>query len=175
MIALVVKDYDDQNIAEDCEAGWRRLCSEVLVRTHYHLVELCRRHRRLGRFGMQPSSRREWEDLRRQIASYRWVFCGTGGEFTFEQTCEDVGLDPELVRRQLLSQCRPRRDINLLVDWVVRQEKSQDMRSRTCSRRRASEPFNLVDAVREFRSEHADREGRRGAQTHAVCRYGRKR
>jgi hypothetical protein len=32
-----------------------------------------------------------------------------------------------------------------------------------------------VDAVREFRSEHADREGRRGAQTHAVCRYGRKR
>lgn len=164
MIAAVVTDYDDENVIEDCETGWRRFCSEVLVRTHYHLCELCRRHRVMGRFGMQPTCRKEWEILRRQVAAYRWVFGGTGGEFTFEQACLDLGLDPRLVRERLLSQARPRRDINLLVDWVSRQ------RERPGSRQEP-DAISVPDAVREFRSMHGGKQGRRGVQTHAICRY----
>ena len=103
MIAVAVTEYDDENIVEECETGWRRFCAEVLVRTHYHVRELCRRHRRLGYRQMLPSSRKEWEILRRQVAAYRWAFDGTGGEFTFDQTCRDLSLDPEIVRRKLLS------------------------------------------------------------------------
>lgn len=164
MIAAVVTEYDDENVIEDCETGWKRFCSEVLVRTHYHLCDLCKRHRVMGRYGMQPSSRKDWEILRRQVAAYRWVFDGTGGDFTFDQTCADLGLDPVLVRRRLLSQARPRRDINLLVDWVVRQKE------KPCAHRDPKDPC-LVDAVRQFRAANAGRQGRRGAQTHAVCRY----
>jgi hypothetical protein len=171
MIAHVVTDYDDENIVEDCETGWTRFCREVLVRTYYHMSDLCRRHRRMGRFGMQPTCRKEWETLRRGIAAYRWVVDGTGGEFTFDQTCRDAGLDPAILRRKLLSQCQPRRDINLLVDWVVRHEKAHESK-----RRRdvveVEEGFDLVSAVREFRLLNANKSGRRGAQTHAVCRQG---
>lgn len=166
MIAAVVTDYDDENIIEDCEAGWKRFCSETLVRTHYHVRELCNQHRRLGKYGMQPTTRKGWETLRRQIAAYRWAFCGTGGLFTFDQTCTDLGLDPHLVRRKLLSLCRPRRDINLLVDWVASQ------RERACAVRTADDAGcpDLVSAVQKFRLQ-GDKQGRRGVQTHAVCRY----
>lgn len=171
MIAPVVTDYDDENVIEDCETGWTRFCREVLVRTHYHLTDLCRRHRRMGRFGMQPANRKEWETLRRGIASYRWVFDGTGGDFTFDQTCRDVGLDPCILRRRMLSLCQPRRDINLLVDWVVRHEKAHESRCRKdCDE--LEDGFDLVAAVREFRLLHGNKAGRRGAQTHAVCRQG---
>jgi hypothetical protein len=170
MIAHVVTDYDDENIIEDCEAGWSRFCREVLVRTYYHMSDLCRRHRRLGRYGMQPTSRKEWEALRRGVAAYQWVVDGTGGEFTFDQTCRDVGLDPAILRRRLLSMCQPRRDINLLVAWTVRHEKAQESRRLGRRPEPSEETFDLVTAVREFREGHGQRTGRRGAQTHATCR-----
>lgn len=167
MIAAVVREYDDEGVVEDCEEGWKRFCIEVLVRTHYHLVELCRRHRMLGRFGMEPADRKGWEDLRRMAATYRWVFQGSGGAFTFEQTCEDVGLCPTLVRQRLLSQANPRRDINLLVDWVFSQPEK--------SRRPEQEPPRICDSVRKVRAAGGCRSVRRGAQTHAVCRYSGRR
>lgn len=170
MIAVAVTDYDDENIVDDCEAGWKRFCIETLVRTHYHLKSLCADHRRLGRFGMQPTSRKAWEILRRQIAAYRWVFDGTGGLFTFEQTCRDLGLDPRLVRAKVVSQCRPRRDINLLVEWVVRQEDRRDAKRRREDSDAGGVGTSIVAAVRDFRRRYGSREGRRGAQTHAVCR-----
>jgi hypothetical protein len=170
MIAHVVTDYDDENIIEDCETGWSRFCREVLVRTYYHMSDLCRRHRRLGRYGMRPESRKEWEALRRGVAAYQWVVEGTGGEFTFDQTCRDVGLDPAILRRRLLSMCQPRRDINLLVAWTVRHEKAQESRRLGRRPEPSEEAFDLVSAVREFREGHGHRTGRRGAQTHAKCR-----
>lgn len=115
---------------------------------------------------MQPNSRKEWEILRRQCAAYRWVFEGSGGNFAFDQTCADLGLDPVLVRRRLLSQARPRRDINLLVDWVFRQKEKTGPRSEPAL-------IDLPSAVREFRRTHAGRAGRRRVQTHAACRYSR--
>jgi hypothetical protein len=171
MIAVAVKDYDDENIVEDCEAGWGRFCAEVLVRTHYHVRELCRRHRRLGYAQMLPSSRKEWETLRRQVAAYRWAFEGAGGLFTFDQTCLDLRLDPALVRRKLLSLCRPERDINLLVAWAARQKEKANGNCRGQGEDDRRVGSGLVDAVRDFRSRHGERAGRRGAQTHAVCRY----
>jgi hypothetical protein len=170
MIAHVVTDYDDENIIEDCEAGWTRFCREVLVRTHFELTDLCRRHRRLGLYGMQPTTRKQREVLRRGVAAYRWVVEGTGGGFTFEQTCLEVGLDPAILRRRMLSLCRPRRDINLLVAWTVRHGNAQESRRLGRRPEPAQETFDLVSAVRKFRERHGQRIGRRGAQTHAYCR-----
>lgn len=171
MIAVAVRDYDDENVIEECESGWRRFCAEVLVRTHYHVTELCSRHRKCGSAGMVPRTRKEWETLRRQVAAYRWVFDGTGGLFTFDQTCADLGIDPALIRRKLLSQARPEGDINLLVRWVSLQQERPHKSPRRSRRRKGW----LVRAVREFRQQAERRPGRRGAQTHAVCRYGRGR
>lgn len=171
MIAVAVRDYDDENVIEECESGWRRFCAEVLVRTHYHVTELCARHRKFGSAGMVPNTRKEWEILRRQVAAYRWAFEGTGGPFTFEQTCGDLGIDPALIRRKLLSQACPDRDINLLVRWVSLHTERTHKPPRQSRRRKGW----LPKAVREFRLRAERRPGRRGAQTHAVCRYGRQR
>lgn len=170
MIAVAVRDYDDENVIEECESGWRRFCAEVLVRTHYHVTELCDRHRKCGRMRMVPSTRKEWETLRRQVAAYRWVFHGTGGLFTFAQTCADLGLDPDLVRRKLLSQASPAGDINLLVRWVsLHKERTHGPATKPDARLPGC---GLVRAVRAVRK-RASKPGRRGAQSHAVNRYGR--
>jgi hypothetical protein len=174
MIAAVVKDYDDQSIAEVCEDDWKRFCREVLVRTAFLLKDLCARHRRLGRYGMEPSTQKEWEDLRRQVAAYRWVFCGTGGGFSFGMACEDLGLDPDILREKFLSQCQPRRDINLLVDWFLRQEDCLSRRRKRKAKEEVDSDFDLVSSVREFRQQIGSQPGRRGAQSHAIyCKGGR--
>ncbi len=169
----VVKEYDDENITDDCDDGWRRFCSEVLIRASYHLRDLCRRLRLQGWRRMLPNRRKAGEILRQQVAAYRWVFEGQGGDFSFDRTCEDVGLDPYLVRQKLLRQCDPPEDINLLVREVLRQEVLYAGRAK---RRRKDQVAggvgtSIVPAVRDLRSRNATRSSRRGAQTHAVCRY----
>lgn len=171
MIAVAVKDYDDENVIEECADGWRRFCAETLVRTHYHLRQLCNKHRRLGCEGMRPSCRKESEELLRQVAAYQWVFQGTGGEFTFDQTCRDVALDPLIVRRKLLSLCKPERDINLLVDWVVKHREKENGKRRRQVEGAGRVGTRIVDSVRDFRRRYGERSGRRGAQTHPFSRY----
>lgn len=172
-MSQVVKDYDDENITEECEDGWKRFCGEVLVRTSFHLRSLCDRLRRQGWRRMAPTTRKELGLLRQQMAAYRWVFEGTGGDFSFEQTCDDVGLDACLIRRKLVSQCNPPEDINLLVRAVLREEMRHAGRSKHYRKNQTvgGVGTGIVAAVRHIRSRNAQRSSRRGAQTHAVCRY----
>lgn len=168
---VAVTDYDDQGIVEHCEAGWRRFCCDAIARAYFHLRALGRRAAGCGGAVRWPRDRMAKEVLRRQVAACTWVFNGTGGEFTFDQTCADVGLDPDLLRRKFVSACGLPRDINLLVRMV----QSKKERSRDLSLRQDSPACGvgsgLVAAVRAVRSSDARRPGRRGAQAHAVCCY----
>ena len=171
MTQVAVPPYDDEGIVADCETGWRRFCAETLVCTHYHIKQFCRRHRAHGMRLTHNTTRKMREVLRRQVAAYRWVFEGAGAPFTFDSVCLDLGLCPDLIRRQMLSLYQPEPDINLLVEWVGRQKerKYANRRGKDSTTRRVGP--SIVDAVADLRRSNGQRESRRGAQTHAVCRY----
>jgi len=162
-------EYDDQGIVVDCESGWRRFCAEVLLRTHFHIKQLAGRARRKCR--KYPASKKQREFLRREVAAYCWAIKGSGGDFCFDSVCGDLGLCPRQIRARLLLLCQSAPDINLLVDWAHAQEErwhgnrsSEDQANRRVG-------TGVAAAVRDFRRQNGAVEGRRGRETHAVCRY----
>ena len=162
MIVVAVTDYDDEGIYEHCENGWRRFCADTLVRARFHLRQLGKRasSRTLR---SRSANRRNRESLRRQAAAYLWVFCGTGGDFSFDQVCEDLGLCGHLVRQRLLSECQPSEDINTVVRAALRN-------SGSCPEEFGDEK-SIVEAVMKVRVRSGIRVGRIGRQTHASCSY----
>ena len=168
---VAVREYDDQSLIEDCEEGWRRFCAEVLVRTKCEIEQLCRRVRRLGVVGVLPKSRSECEYLLRQVAAYRWVFEGTGGAFTMESVCADVGLSPDVFREKIVSLANPPPDINRVVRWVVTNKECSDANRRRKVPAARGLGASIVDAVRDFQRHNRSGEGRTRTRSNAVLRY----
>lgn len=53
---------------------------------------------------------------------WRWVFCNSDDHaLPFSFACEELGLSEHSVRRRILAQCSPNRDINKIVDRVLKE------------------------------------------------------
>ena len=51
---------------------------------------------------------------------WRWVFCDSESfALPFSFACEELGLSEHSVRRRILSQCKPNRDIHKVVEVVL--------------------------------------------------------
>lgn len=168
---VAVREYDDQSLIEDCEEGWRRFCAEVLVRAQCEIRELSRRVRLLGVVRVLPQSKKDCEYLLRQVAAYRWVFEGTGGAFTFESVCTDLGLSACTIRRKIVSLCDPPADINRVVRWVVTNKECADANRRRKTKSHRGLGTSIVDAVRDFQRKNRTGASRAGTRSYAVLRY----
>lgn len=168
---VAVREYDDESLIEDCVEGWRRFCAEVLVRSQCEIKELCRRVRLLGAVRVLPTSKKDCELFLRQVSAYRWVFEGTGGDFTFESVCEDLGLPTHAIRQKIVSLADPPPDINRVVRWSVLNRECADANRRREGPRTRGLGSRIVDSVRDFQRQNRSGSGRARTRSYAVLRY----
>ena len=145
------RPYDDQNVIEDCEYGWRRFCCEILGRAYHMIGALSERHRSISADSLRTMSRKNVEILRRQVAAYRWVFDGTGGLFSFSWACEMCGRDPDVVREKIVAAHRPHRDIKYVVKIVVEYGEKYSARRPHKHQGAGRMATSLADSVAAFR------------------------
>jgi hypothetical protein len=113
----VIIDGEEWIPPDELDKHWR----DFLVAMMANSVRLCRWISAKSRKGVRQS----WkagpsERFYSAAIAWRWVFWGPNCGLSLEEVCEFLGLDAQDVRLKILADCQPARDINQVVDRVIR-------------------------------------------------------
>jgi len=112
----VIIDGEEWNPPEDLDDKWRGFLVAMMANT----VRLCRWISAKSRKGVRPSWKSGPSDrLYSAAVAWRWVFWNPQCALSLDEVCESLGFGANSVRRKILADCQPARDINQVVDRVI--------------------------------------------------------
>lgn len=104
---------------EKLDRGWRNFLATLLVDARNEcgwLTEV------LVSEEVAEGSRRDGFSRQRLLSAashWRWVFWPGVSALSFDDACEELGLDPIAARNRIIDHCEPNRGINRLVELVL--------------------------------------------------------